>query len=164
MSALGKGITFNWMKPSSKFLEGLEVQDAWERNFFKFKPDRIFITWRFLQTVGATLLDDLAVGEWGLWCNRCNVIFSNKRKTCPGCDLVDMRPRAWDLYLVGLNKYELRARKRFARNWAKELSDDDLQACLNKLLEREELTLGDKRIFVILLNEDKKRSRKLCQV
>lgn len=79
-----------------------------------------------------------------------------------------MRPKNWTNYLgENLNRYELRAKKQFARTWVNALTDEDLVRNINYLLEMEKtekFSRGDKRIFILLLTEDKKRSRKtICQ-
>jgi|SRR5215510_1900559 len=78
-----------------------------------------------------------------------------------------MRERNWSVYLANLKQVELRAKKKFARAWVGQLSDNDLMKAITALFKKElgeQLSLGEKRIKNLLLTEDKKRSRsQICQ-
>ena len=64
-------------------------------------------------------------------------------------------PKIWSIYLANSNKYQLKAKKKFVREWAKNLSDTQLQLCLTQFLKQDTYSLGEKRVFTILLTEDK---------
>jgi hypothetical protein len=107
-------------------------------------------------------------------CLNCNTTYTedigsdknsiDKIKCLDNCSS-PLSSKKWKYYLSGnSSRNDLKARKQYVRTFVNSISDSNLIDYLEKLLTQEKMTLGEKRMYIILLTEDKKRSRRnICQ-